>query len=177
MRISQVFGLTGLLMASVVVLAPPAMARSAEQARTCLFETGGADGNVVLLNLSTPGFTPNESQKKAFTTAMATCERKHGWTRQQTFNAGSHAGFVLRFQQADARSQAAGMTAQRRAVLIDGAQLFHTGPMLRKEWGTFNRWLSVNTGMRFPDFRKTSDFALFDAYLATLSSAHTFETK
>ncbi|MXO83806.1 hypothetical protein GRI35_10565 [Altererythrobacter aestiaquae] len=153
----------------------PTVARDAEKASMCLLEKGGAEATAVFVNLGSKGFVPTAAQMSAFNRAMASCEKRHGWTREQTFDAGAHTGFVLRFRQVDSASRAAGMTASRRAVLLEGATLFHRGPALRKEWPQFNGWLNRHTGVRFADFRKTSEFAFFDAYLGVLSSAHRFE--
>lgn len=165
-----------LIASSAAVFASPAFARSAETARNCLLEKAGADGKVVLLNLRTKDFAPSARQRKAFNFAMSSCERKHSWTRKQTSDAGAHAGFVLRFKQLDAERRSTGMTESRRKILLDGALLFHSGPAVRDEWGAFNQWLQRSTGKRFGDFRKTSEFPFFEAYVATLASARRFES-
>lgn len=101
--------------------------------------------------------------------ALLDCERKLGWTRDQTVNAAAYATFFLRFQRAEAEANDRGMIRSRKEKLKRGAALLEAGDDYQ-----FDIWLSRAGYPSYQHLNETRDFAYFEAWLQLLSARNRF---
>lgn len=101
--------------------------------------------------------------------ALLDCERKLGWTRDQTVNAAAYATFFLRFQRAEAEANDRGMIRSRKEKLKRGAALLEAGDDYQ-----FDIWLSRAGYPSYQHLTETRDFAYFEAWLQLLTARNRF---
>lgn len=155
---------------SLAAFAAPASAQITGEAEQCLIDDSSEQVRKLLMSLATPGQTADPEVKAAFNRTMLTCEQRYGWERAQTINAGSYAGFVLRYRAREQVMIARGVSQARLASLRSAAAMLSTG-----NTAGMGTWLRDNGYRSLSAFRATSDFAYFDAWMGVVTSARVLE--
>lgn len=150
---------------AAISLAAPVLAQVHVEAETCLIdETSPLVHSAFESNLA--GAPPaSEAASRASNQVLLACERKHGWTREQTINAAAYAMFLLRFQRVEAEARENGMIRSRMEKLKRGASLLEAGDDYQ-----FDIWLSRAGYPSYQHLTETRDFAYFEAWMQLLAA-------
>ncbi len=147
----------------------PAMAQSQADVESCLINETSPMVRHAFENNIAGGHPVSQEADSASSQALLDCERKLGWTRDQTVSAAAYATFFLRFKRAEAEANDRGMIRSRKEKLKRGAALLEAGDDYQ-----FDIWLSRAGYPSYQHLTETRDFAYFEAWLQLLTARNRF---
>ena len=160
----------GAIALGVLAMAAPSLAASRSDAETCLIDGTSPEVRTVLEKNTQSGYKPAPEILKAFNIAMLQCEKKHGWTRQETFAAGAYAGFVLRYRNEERAALSRGVSPARVGALKSVASNIHY-----RNFEVAHAALRAEGYGSFEQFKTTSDFGLVEKWMGVLEGGRKLE--
>ena len=155
--------------AAALACAMPAQAQLQADVESCLIDETSPMVRHAFENTIAGGRAVSEEADAASNQALLECERKLGWTRDQTVNAAAYATFLLRFKRVEAEADERGMIRSRKEKLKRGAALLEAGDDYE-----FDIWLSRAGYPSYQHLTETRDFAYFEAWLQLLTARNRF---
>ena len=156
-------------LAAALAFAAPAAAQSQADVESCLIDQTTPTVRYAFENNIAGGRPVSEEARTASNQALLDCERKLGWTRDQTVNAAAYATLFLRFKRVEAEANDRGIIRSRKEKLKRGAALLAAGDDYQ-----FDIWLSRAGYPSYQHLTETRDFAYFEAWLQLLTARNRF---